>query len=171
VRLAQEIERCRNLIRDLVISVPFTAQKLLALTDELKAGQVNIYEITSRVERGDSETRKQEEIRRMIALRARAASRSTRSAQATRRKMGPAARANLKAHIDRRQSRISKHLGDIQLSETYVKSLVDELRVIADAYERGQKYSQAKVRSLTGCSPEKLRALSMPIDLASWRTE
>ncbi len=162
VRLAQEIERCRNLIRDLVISVPFTAQKLLALTDELKAGQVNIYEITSRVERGDSETRKQEEIRRMIALLTRLRTSiqdlDTLKAQAASRKMGPVARANLKAHVDRGQARIGKHLGEIHLSETYVKSLVDELREIADAYERGQKYSQAKVRALTGCTPEKLRA-------------
>jgi RNA polymerase primary sigma factor len=168
VRLAQEIERCRNLIRDLVISVPFTAQKLLALTDELKAGQVNIYEITSRVERGDSETRKEEEIRRMIALLARLRTAiqdlNTLHAQAARRKMGPIARANFKTQIDKGQARIGKHLGDIQLSETYVKSLVDELREIADAYERGQKYSQAKVRSLTGCSPEKLRAKLLEAD-------
>ena len=162
VRLAQEIERCRNLIRDLVISVPFTAQKLLALTDELKAGQVNIYEITSRVERGDSEQRKLEESRRMIALLARLRGSiqevDALKSQLLRKKMGPAMRDHLKEQIEKERARIRKHLNDIQLSETYVKSLVDELRDIAESYERGQKYSQAKVRSLTGCTPEKLRA-------------
>jgi len=168
VRLAQEIERCRNLIRDLVISVPFTAQKLLALTEELKAGQVNIYEITCRVERGDSETRKQEEIRRMIALltrlRASIQELDTIKARAAGRKMGPVARANLKVLVDRGQAKIGRHLGEIHLSETYVKSLVDELREIADAYERGHKYSQAKVHGLTGCTPDKLRAKLLEAD-------
>jgi RNA polymerase primary sigma factor len=159
VRLAQEIERCRNVIRDLVIDVPYTANKLLALTDELKAAQVNIYEITSRVERGDSETRKLEESRRMVTLLARLRTVIQEvegfKTQLARRRTSQAARVNLKVQIERGEARIRKYLGEINLSETYVKSLVEELRGIATNRE---KYSQARVRTLTGCTPEKLRA-------------
>jgi RNA polymerase primary sigma factor len=162
VRLAQEIERCRNVIRDLVIGVPYTAQKLLALTDELKAGQVNIYEITSRVERGDSESRKLEETRRMIVLLGRLRTSlhevETLRTQLARRRMGPIARTELKAQIEKGQARVRRHLGDIGLAETYVKSLVEELRKIAVAHAQGEKYSRANVKALTGLAPEKLRA-------------
>jgi len=161
VRLAQEIERCRNVTRDLVIGVPYTAQKLLALTDEIKAGQVNIYEITSRVERGDSETRKLEEGRRMTTLLVRLSTAlhevEVLQPQLTRKRMGPITRNELKAQIEKGEARVRRYLVEIEISETYVKSLVEELRKITVAHARGEKYSRAKVKTLTGLTPEKLR--------------
>jgi RNA polymerase primary sigma factor len=165
VRLAQEIERCRNVIRDVVISVPFTARRLLALTDELKAGNVNIYEITSRVERGDSETRKEEEARRLIVLlgRLRATLNEAngegngRNASPSKKRTGAASRARTRDRVERCQLKVRKYLGDIQLNETYVKRLVEELRAIAVGFETGEKYSRERVRSLAGLSPKNLR--------------
>jgi RNA polymerase primary sigma factor len=158
VRLAQEIERCRNVIRDVVISVPFTARRLLALTEELKDGDVNIYEITSRVERGDSETRKSEETRRLIGLLGRLrATLNEVNGLNSRLSKKTNGRARSKGRTDRSQLKIRKYLGDIQLNETYVKALVEELRAIAVGFEAGEKYSRPRVRSLVGLSPEKLR--------------
>jgi len=160
VRLAQEIERCRNVTRDVVISIPFTAERLLSLIDDLKAGDVNIYEITSRVERGDSETRKREESRRLVALlgRLRATLNEARAhkGQVARRK-SRAGRRQMTDRADRAVLKARKYLDDIQLNENYVKSLIEELRDIAVAYEMGEKYSRARVRALVGLSPEALR--------------
>jgi RNA polymerase primary sigma factor len=158
IRLAQEIERCRNVIRDVVISVPFTARRLLALTEELKAGDVNIYEITSRVERGDSETRKNEEARRLIALLGRLrATLNELNGSNSRPSKKTASRARTKNRNERNQLKIRKYLSDIQLNETYVKTLVEEIRAIAVGFETGEKYSRTRVRALVGLSPEKLR--------------
>ncbi|MDP3938352.1 MAG: sigma-70 family RNA polymerase sigma factor [Deltaproteobacteria bacterium] len=160
VRLAQEIERCRNVTRDVVISVPFTADRLLSLVDDLKAGDVNIYEITSRVERGDSETQKLEESRRLVALLGRL--RATLNEAHTRRglvakRKSKAGRKQMADRADQATLKARNYLDDIQINENYVKSLLEELRQIAVAYELGEKYSRAKVRSLVGLTPEKLR--------------
>ncbi|MFQ5457721.1 MAG: sigma-70 family RNA polymerase sigma factor [Myxococcota bacterium] len=160
VRLAQEIERCRNVTRDVVISVPFTADRLLGMVDDLKAGDVNIYEITSRVERGDGEPRKREETRRLVALlgrlRATLNEAKTLHAQVAKRK-SKAGRKAASDRVDRALLKARRYLDDIQLNENYVKALVEELREIAVSYELGEKYSRARVRSTVGMTPERLR--------------
>lgn len=174
VRLAQEIERCRNVTRDVVISVPYTAERLLALVEDLKAGEQNIYEITSRVERGDSETRKHVETRRLVTLlgRLRGTLNEARShrAQIAKRK-SKAGRKTMTDRAERAELKARRYLDDVRINENFVKTLVEELRKIAVSHELGEKYSRARLRSVVGLTPERLRERLREADQAYYELE